>query len=123
MPSSEAAPAPSEKAAALRGRGLGCFGWAEGGVDHRDLVGVDREAAGEALAGGAFGVGLEAVQVAEIGVEGFDRFDAVGQRRGEESVVVTMTARCSECAKVGPTWDFSNERPDRQGWISAWAKK
>ncbi len=41
------------------------FGWGEGGVDHRDLVEVDCEAAGEALAGGAFSVGSETLQLAK----------------------------------------------------------
>lgn len=66
LPSSEATPSPPAKAAPTarawtRSASLGV----ESGVDHRDLVGVDREAAGEALAGGAFSVGSEALQLAK----------------------------------------------------------
>ena len=57
----------------------------ESGVDHRDLVGVDGELAGEALARGRLGFGAQAVGVAEVGEHAVDRLDARGDRAGEAS--------------------------------------
>ena len=55
----------------------------EGGVDHRDLVGVDGELAGEAFARGGLGFGAKPVCVAEVGEDAVDRLDPGGDRAGE----------------------------------------
>ena len=52
------------------------LGGAEASVNHRHLIGVDGDAAGEAVAPGNSAISGEAVEIAEIGIERVDRRDA-----------------------------------------------
>lgn len=58
-------------------------GGSEGGVDRRDLGGVNGKLAGEALGGGGAGLGDQARFVAEIGEDSVDGLDLCGDGPGE----------------------------------------
>src|SRR4051812_23589428 len=60
-------------------------GRGEAGVDRLDLVGMDREAAGKAVAPGTGAVRREAGAVAIVGVGRVERRHA-GRRRGEQAL-------------------------------------